>query len=100
MRISAVLLVAIVVAAACGGTTVGGRLTLFLAASLTDSFNALSAEFTKQNPSLTIAPNYAGSGALVTQIVNGADADIFASADEANMQKLVDAKLSGGDPQV
>ncbi|HYK97150.1 MAG TPA: molybdate ABC transporter substrate-binding protein [Candidatus Acidoferrales bacterium] len=100
MRISAVVLIASLVAAACGGTTVSGKLTLFLAASLTDSFNALSAEFTKQNPGLTVTPNYAGSGALVTQIVSGADADIFASADEANMQKLVDAKLNGSDPKV
>ena len=77
-------------------TPLSGKLTLFLAASLTDSFNALAREFTTQNPGVTITPNYAGSGALVTQIINGAEADVFASADEANMQKLVDAKLSSG----
>ena len=49
---------------------------------------------------MTIAANYAGSAALVGQLVQGAEADVFASADEPNMQKLVDAKLSGSEPKI
>ena len=77
-----------------------GKVTIFAAASLTDSFNALAIEFAKQNPGVTIAPNYAGSSALVAQIIQGAEADIFASADEPNMQKLVDAKLNLGEAKI
>jgi molybdate transport system substrate-binding protein len=87
-------------AGACGDRGPTGKLMVFAAASLTDSFNALATEFTKQNPGLVITPNYAGSSALVTQIISGAEADIFASADEPNMQKLIDAKLNGGDAKV
>jgi len=117
----AVLLVSLALVTACGGaaiqatpsptarptvaptattTPLTGKLTIFAAASLTESFNALAKEFTTQNPGVTITPNYAGSSALVTQIINGAQADIFASADEANMQKLVDAKLNSGDSKI
>jgi molybdate transport system substrate-binding protein len=43
--------------------------------------------------------SFGGSSDLVAQIENGAPADVFASADTANMEKLVDAGLDGGDPQ-
>src|SRR5258706_9875442 len=82
-------------AAAATPTPLAGKLTVFAAASLTESFNAIAAEFTKLNPGLVITPNYSGSATLVGQIIQGADADVFASADESNMQKLVDAKLNG-----
>jgi molybdate transport system substrate-binding protein len=87
---------------AAGATAMplAGTLSIFAAASLTESFNALAAEFTTDNPALRITPNYAGSSGLVAQIIQGADADIFASADQANMQKLIDAKLSAGDPRI
>ena len=39
---------------------------------------------------------YDGSSTLATQLIEGAPADVFASADEANMQKLVDANLATG----
>src|SRR5258708_6771762 len=58
-------------------TPLAGTLTIFAAASLTESFNVLATEFTKQNPGLATTPNYAGSSGLVVQIINGAEADIF-----------------------
>ncbi len=96
------------VLSACGGAGAGpatsgplpSTLAVFAAASLTESFNALAAEFHRENPGVTIVPNYGGSPALVAQIANGADADIFASADAANMRKLVDAKLNDGEAVV
>lgn len=87
-------------AASASTTPLSGTLSIFAAASLTGSFNALAAEFTKQHPALRITPNYAGSSGLVAQIIQGADADIFASADQANMRKLIDAKLNTGDPRI
>jgi molybdate transport system substrate-binding protein len=79
----------LLLAAACGSDSkepagaAGGKPTVLAAASLTESFDELGgATFT-----------YAGSSALVTQIQQGAPADVFASADEKNMQQLVDAGL-------
>src|SRR4051794_27838498 len=116
-KFRAVLITVCVAMAACGGaapsatvapsatlaataTPLSGKLTVFAAASLTESFTALAKEFTAHNPGVTATPSYAGSSALVTQIVNGAPADVFASADEPNMQKLIDAKLNLGDTKV
>jgi molybdate transport system substrate-binding protein len=68
-------------------------LDVFAAASLTSAFNktkdALSSSGSKLDPTF----NFAGSQQLVQQIQQGADADVFASADTKNMQKLVDAGL-------
>ena len=51
----------------------------------------MKTEFTKENPGVTIKDiNYDGSSTLVTQLKAGADADLFASADDANMAKVKD----------
>jgi len=63
----------------------GGELTVFAAASLTDAFERIAADLTVANPNLSITFNFAGSQALVTQLNEGAEADVFASANEAQM---------------
>lgn len=70
-----------------------GSLKVFGAASLTGAFNAAKTTLTSSNPGLSITYNFAGSNTLVTQIEQGAPADVFASADTANMNKLVTAGL-------
>jgi molybdate transport system substrate-binding protein len=70
-----------------------GSLTVLAAASLTEGFNDAKTKLTATNPGLSITYSFAGSQALVTQIQNGAPADVFASADTANMTKLVTAGL-------
>ncbi|MBV9665753.1 MAG: molybdate ABC transporter substrate-binding protein [Actinobacteria bacterium] len=70
-----------------------GPLTVFAAASLTESFNDEKATLATSSPGLNITYSFAGTSALVTQIQQGAPADVFASADQKNMQKLVDAGL-------
>jgi molybdate transport system substrate-binding protein len=77
----------------CGATatspsSLSGSISVFAAASLTASFNALGASFQTANPSVTVKFNYAGSPTLVTQIEQGAPADVFASADTTNMDNL------------
>src|SRR5439155_21850210 len=69
-----------------------GTITVSAAASLTEAFTKMGADFQKANPGTTVTFNFAGSSALVQQIQGGAPADVFASADGTNMQKLV----SGG----
>jgi molybdate transport system substrate-binding protein len=70
-----------------------GSLTVLAAASLTGAFNSAKTTLTAANPGLTVTYNFAGSNALVTQITQGAPADVFASADTKNMGKLVTAEL-------
>lgn len=76
-----------------GDTTsaLSGSLTIFAAASLTDSFTELAELFGAENPGVTVMPiSFDGSSTLATQINEGAPIDIFASADEANMTKVTD----------
>lgn len=77
-----------------------GELTVFAAASLKTAFDELAAQFESENPGVTINPiSYDGSSTLATQIIEGASVDVFASADEKNMQKVVDAGLAT-DPEL
>jgi len=55
---------------------------------LTDSFKALGTAFQTAHPGTTVQFNFAGSPTLVTQIEQGAAADVFASADTTNTDKL------------
>jgi molybdate transport system substrate-binding protein len=52
------------------------------------------------NPGTKITYNFAGSSALRTQITQGAQADVFASADTANMAPVVQAGDIAGDPSI
>ena len=70
-----------------------GSLDVFAAASLTGAFNSAKSTLVAANPGLTLTYNFAGSNTLVTQIMQGAPADVFASADTKNMQKLVSAGM-------
>ncbi len=95
--------------AAAGTTTAGGSadgagltgtLTVFAAASLTDVFTGLGGQLEEANPELTVQFNFAGSSALATQLTQGAPADVFASANPAQMAVVTDAGLADGEPTV
>ncbi|WP_326566553.1 molybdate ABC transporter substrate-binding protein [Amycolatopsis rhabdoformis] len=85
-------------APAGGGAT--GTLTVFAAASLTESFNELGKEFEAAHPGVTVKFDYEGSSALVQKLNNGAKADVFASADQANMDKATQGGVIDGQPTV
>jgi molybdate transport system substrate-binding protein len=68
-----------------------GEITVFAASSLTESFDALAKQFEKKYPDVTVKFNYDASSNLATQINQGAPADVFASADQDNLQKAIDA---------
>ena len=78
---------------------VAGTITVFAASSLTAAFNEEGKAFSAANPGTTVTFDFAGSSALVTQIGQGAPADVFASADDANMKKLTDAGEAAGTPK-
>ena len=75
-----------------------GSITVFAAASLKATFTELASDFEEEHPGTTVELNFAGSSDLVTQITEGAPADVFASADEKNMTKVTDAALNEGEP--
>ena len=75
--------------------TVTGDLTVLAAASLTDSFKEIGTTFETANPGSKVTFSFAASSSLVTQINQGAPADVFASADTANMDKLTAATGAG-----
>lgn len=73
-------------------------LTVFAAASLKGTFTELATEFEAANPGVTVALNFAGSADLVSQITEGAPADVFAAADTTSMAKLTGKSLVAGTP--
>ena len=100
--------------AACGGGATTGTstptpapsptpalvtLNVFAAASLKESFTAIANSYQQAHPGVMIKLNFAGSQILEQQIASGAPADVFASADLANMMKASGAGLVG-DSQV
>jgi len=90
------LLAALALAAgACGATPAAGggesrELSVFAAASLTDAFSELGDQFTAAHPGVTVTFNFAGSNDLVTQLQQGAPADVLATADTKNMDAAGD----------
>ena len=78
----------------------GGDLTVFAAASLTDSFNQIKSDLEAAHDGLTITYNFAGSQALVTQLTEGSPADVFASASNGQMANAVKAGVISGEPAV
>jgi molybdate transport system substrate-binding protein len=102
----AVMLAVVGTATVAGGVPaakakkLSGTITVSAAASLTEAFTKMAADFQKANPGTTITPNFGASSALVTQIQGGAPADVFASADGTNMQKLVSGGQVTAEPTV
>ena len=111
VRVALGLAAASVVLSGCAGTAgatpgtdnaagQGETLTVFAAASLTETFTELADRFEEANPGVTVALNFAGSADLVTQIREGAPADVFAAADRSNMVQLSRDGLVDGSPAV
>lgn len=87
--------------AACGGGADEQRttVTVYAAASLTSTFERLGTEFEREHPDAEVKLSFGGSSDLVTQIREGAPADVFASADTATMDKLTADGLAAGTPR-
>lgn len=75
----------------------GGTITVFAAASLTDAFAEVGAAFEDVYRGVTVELNFAASSALREQILAGAPADVFASSNESNMDQVVEGG-AGADP--
>lgn len=87
-------------ASPAGGPTASGAsgtITVFAAASLTESFTELGTKFESAHPDAKINFSFGSSSTLATQITEGAPADVFAAANETTMKSVTDAG-AGADP--
>jgi molybdate transport system substrate-binding protein len=97
--IAALLTMLVLAATGCGSASEAApdsaagesrEMNVFAAASLTEVFTRIGDEFTAAHPDVTIAFNFAGSNDLVTQLQQGAPADVLATADTTTMYKAGD----------
>jgi molybdate transport system substrate-binding protein len=104
----AALLATTLVLAGCGdvegasaeGDDGGGTVTVFAAASLTETFTSLARTFERSHPGVRVRLTFGGSSTLAQQITQGAPADVFASASPATMKTVADAGDAAGTPRV
>lgn len=73
-------------------------IVVFAAASLKPTFTEIGERFKTDNPGANVDFNFAGSSDLATQLTQGASADVFASADTAQMDTVAGAGLTTGTP--
>src|SRR6202011_3979851 len=105
-RAVAALVAVAALASACGTSApssssasgLSGTISVFAASSLTAAYTTIGSDFQKSHPGTMVKFTFSGSSTLVSQIQQGAIGDVFASADQPNMQKLVDAGLIAGSP--
>jgi molybdate transport system substrate-binding protein len=71
--------------------SLSGSITVFAAASLQEAFTTIGRQFEAAHPGAKVTFSFGASSTLATQIINGAPADVFASAAPKNMQQVVAA---------
>lgn len=102
-RLAAATMVLAAALSGCAGATStsgdGGTLTVLAASSLTESFDQLAATFEKQHPGVDVRLTYDSSATLAQQVVEGAPADVLATADTQTMRTAVDGKAISGRPR-
>jgi molybdate transport system substrate-binding protein len=77
-------------------TKVSGTVTVFAAASLQAGLEEVASAFEADHPGVEVRTVFDGSSKLATQLLDGAPADVFLSADEASAAKVVDGGLATG----
>ncbi|HEX6521468.1 MAG TPA: molybdate ABC transporter substrate-binding protein [Streptosporangiaceae bacterium] len=78
-------------ASTSASASLSGSITVFAAASLKEAFTTIGKQFEAAHPGVKVTFSFGASSTLATQIINGAPADVFASAAPKNMQQIVTA---------
>src|SRR5215208_8490733 len=86
--------------AGAGGGERSATLTVFAASSLTDAFGELAKTFEERHPGVEVRQTFESSSTLLTQIQQGARADVFASAAREEMDAAAEDGLVAGEPEV
>ncbi|MBR6221335.1 MAG: molybdate ABC transporter substrate-binding protein [Clostridia bacterium] len=87
-KVLTILLAAVLAVCLCAGASAQTELTVFAAASLTETLNEIKGVYETANPEVTLIFNFDSSGTLKTQIEEGADCDVFISAAQKQMNQL------------
>lgn len=85
------LILTLIPVSSCARQPQETTLTVMAAASLSDAFTRIGAQFEEDHPGVRVAFNFAGSQQLAQQIAQGAAADVFASANLKQMNAAVQA---------
>src|SRR3984885_12591116 len=85
-------------ASTSSGHSSATSIVVFAATLLKPAFTLLAGKFQTDNPGATIDFDFATSSELANKLTQGARADIFASADSAQMDTVVKADLTSSDP--
>jgi molybdate transport system substrate-binding protein len=99
------LLVSVAVLAGCGAEKQGAaeqektKLTVFAAASMTETMNEIAKAYQQEHPDIEIVYNFDSSGTLKQQIQNGAACDLFISAAQKQMDQLDASKDERANPE-
>lgn len=99
LRVRVILAVTLLAAAACD-TAPDSELLVSAAASLTDVFAELETGFERDHPGIDVVLNLGGTPTLRRQILEGAPADVFASAGQTDMDVVGVSGLISGQPRV
>ena len=91
--LSLILGLSLFLGAGCGGSSPERELVVYAASSLTEAFQEMGEAFEAKNAGVRLVFNFAGSATLRTQLQEGARADVFASADERQMELAMEAEL-------
>jgi molybdate transport system substrate-binding protein len=86
------LVPAFTLALACGRSSERETITVFAAASLTESFGAIEQAFEAEHPQYDVVLAFAGSQVLATQLLEGAQADVFASAHPEQVERVAEGR--------
>ena len=99
----ALLLAGMAVLAGCGGQNGAEHgktmLTIFAAASMTETMNEIAKAYQQEHPDVEIVYNFDSSGTLKHQIQNGAACDVFISAAQKQMDQLDASKDERANPE-
>jgi molybdate transport system substrate-binding protein len=85
---------------ACSDSSVEDELLVSAAASLTDAFGEVESAFEEENPDVDVVLNLGSSSALREQVLEGAPADVFASANTSNMDQVAQAGELSGEAEI
>jgi molybdate transport system substrate-binding protein len=88
------------IVSACSDSSVEDELLVSAAASLTDAFGEVESAFEEENPDVDVVLNLGSSSALREQVLEGAPADVFASANTSNMDQVAQAGELSGEAEI
>ncbi|OBJ67815.1 molybdate ABC transporter substrate-binding protein [Mycobacterium sp. 1274756.6] len=97
-RPAAVAAALLVTLCGCAPQSSASAVVVYAAASLRPTFTAIAERFEHDHPGARVQFDFASAADLATQLIQGAGADVFASADTAQMARVVDAGLVADKP--